>query len=112
MEQFTVKERREMSSKRRSVDRILATVEKAVLLCLALLIKMMKNTRKRKIATIELNPNIAKPATTKTNNAIKLNTNKPTTSKTGKAKTTANKTASSVLPTDLAKLEAAELEGM
>ena len=76
--------------------------EKVVLL-LALLLMMMTKTRKRKIATIELKPNTAKPATTK------LNTSKPTATKFLAAKTTAYKTAFTLLLTDLelvAKLEA------
>ena len=75
-----------------------------VLLLLALLIKIMRMTRKRQISTNELKPN-AKPATGEPNNLTKLNTNKPTTSKMDKVKTTVNKTASKVLPTDLAKLK-------
>ena len=112
--------RRRVISKRRSVGRTLATVEES---CSSSCIAAAADgkTRKQKIATIELKPNTAKPATTK------LNTSKPTASKFAEAKTTANKTAFTLLLTDLelaannwkqatklesAKQEAAKPEGL
>ena len=65
-----------------------------------------------KISTIELNSNTAKSTTTEPVNSTKLNTNKPTTTTKSEAKATVNKTATTALSIDLAKLEAAELEGM
>ena len=87
--------------------------EKVVLL-LALPQLMMTKTRERKFATIELKPNTAKPATTK------LNISTPTATKYPVVKTPANKTAFTLLLTDLdlaanfwkqaAKLECAKQE--
>ena len=77
-------------------------LDKVVLYLLALLIKMMRMTRKRH--------NTAKAFTAEPNMATKLNTNKPAATKTCIVKSTANKTACTVVQTDMAKPEAAELE--
>ena len=96
----------------RSVGRILVTVGESCSPFLHCWKRWWEWKGRDKISTIELNSNTANSTTAEPVNSTKLNTNKPTTKTNSEAKATVNKTATTVLSTDLAKLEAAELEGM
>ena len=114
VEQFSVKERRERSSKRRSVDRTLAIMGESSSPSSCITdYDDEDDTRKRQHFYNQTEAqHTHKPANAEPNNATKLNTNKPTPSQTTKSKTTANKNSSIVFPADLAKLEAAELKAL
>ncbi len=70
----------------------------------------MRMTRKRQSFYNQTDPQHIQTSHCGTQQCTKLNTNKPTAPQKATANTTANKTASTVLLTELAKLDAAELE--